>query len=138
MGQSVAAGLAGEAVVAAVEGIVVDAAQALRAAVAELCRPLSAAIARRHCFVESSETASRKFLTCLHLQVLVSAVLRVATFEGGWVMCRIWMSGRGGVRICVVSTRIVLWIGMRVALRLRLGFHVDSRGEISRRVIVYF
>ncbi len=133
MGQSVAAGLTGEAVVAPVESIVVDAAQALRTTVAELRRPLSTAIARRHCFVESSETASRKFLTCLRLQILVSAVLRVVTFERGWVMCRIWMSGRGSVRITVVSTRIVLWIGMRVALGLRLGFHVDSSGKISGR-----
>jgi hypothetical protein len=133
MGQSVAAGLAGEAVVALVESIVVDAAQALRTTVAELRRPLSASIARRHCFVESSETASRKFLTCLRLQILVSAVLRVVTFECGWVMCRICMSGRGSVRITVVNTRIVLWIGMRVALRLRLGFHVDSSAKIRRR-----
>jgi hypothetical protein len=137
MGQSVAAGLAGEAVVALVESIVVDAAQALRTTVAELRRPLSASIARRHCFVESSETASRKFLTCLRLQILVSAVLRVVTFED-WVMCRIWMSSRGSVRISVVSTRIVLWIGMCVALGLRLGFHVDSSGKNSRPVIVYF
>ncbi len=137
MGQSVAAGLAGEAVVAAVEGIVVDAAQALRAAVAELCRPLSAAVARRHCFVESSETASRKFLTCLRLQILVSAVLRVVTFEGGWVMCR-WMSGRSNVWTRMLRTRMMLGIGMCVALGLRLGFHVDSSGKNSRPVIVYF
>jgi len=93
MGQSVAAGLAGEAVVAAVEGIVVDATQALRAAVAELCRPLNTTIARSHRLVESPETASLNLFTCLRLEILMSAVLRVVTFEGGWVMCRIWMSG---------------------------------------------
>ncbi len=136
--QSVSRGLAGEAVVAAVEGIVVDATQALRAAVAELCRPLSAAITRRHCLVESAETASLNLFTCLRLQILVSAVLRVVTFECCWMMCRIWMSGRGSVRINVVSTRIMLWIGMCVALGLRLGFHVDSSGKNSRPVIVYF
>jgi hypothetical protein len=99
MGQSAAAGLADEAVVAAVEGIVVDATQALRAAVAELCRPLSATIACGHCLVESAETASLNFFTCLRLEILMSALLRVVTFECGWVMCRIRMSDRRRVRI---------------------------------------
>ena len=82
-----AAGLAGETVVAAVEGIVVDTAQALRAAVTELGSPLSAAVACRHCLVESPETASLNLFACLRLQVLASSMLRVVTFEGGWMMC---------------------------------------------------
>jgi hypothetical protein len=138
MSQSVAAGLAGEAVVAPVESIVVDAAQVLRAAVAELRRSHSTAVARSHCLVESPETASLNLFTCLRLQILVSAVLRVVTFECGWVMRRIWMSGRCRVRACMLRTRMMLGIGMRVTLGLRLGLHVDSIGKISRRVIVYF
>jgi hypothetical protein len=134
----VAAGLTGEAVVTSVEGIVVDAAQVLRAAVAELCRPLGAAVACGHCLVESAKTASLNLVTCLRLEILVSAVLRVVTFECGWVTHRVWMSGRCRVRACILRTRLMLGIGVRVALGLRLGFHVDSIGKISRRVIVYF
>jgi hypothetical protein len=91
MGQSVAAGLVGEVVVAAVEGIVVNATQALRATVAELCCPLGAAVACGHCLVESAETASLNLFTSLRLEIFVSALLRVVTFECGWVMCRVWM-----------------------------------------------
>jgi hypothetical protein len=134
----VAAGLTGEAVVASVEGIVVDAAQVLRAAVAELCRPLGATVAGGHCLVESAEPASLNLVTCLGLEILVSAVLRVVILEGRWMMCWIWMSGRSRVRTCMLRTRMMLGIGMCVTLGLRLGFHVDSIGKISRRVIVYF
>jgi hypothetical protein len=134
----VAAGLTGEAVVASVEGIVVDAAQVLRAAVAELCRPLGATVAGGHCLVESAEPASLNLVTCLGLEILVSAVLRVVILEGRWMMCWIWMSGRSRVRTCMLRTRMMLGIGMCVTLGLRLGFHVDSLGKISRRVIVYF
>src|SRR6267143_3844992 len=124
MGQSVAAGLTGEAVVTAVEGIVVDAAQVLRAAVAELCRPLGATVAGGHCLVESAEPASLNLVTCLALETLVSAVLRVVTFECCWMMCRVWMSGRCRVRARVLRTRMMLGIGMCATLGLRLGFHL--------------
>jgi len=133
----VAAGLPGEAVVTAVEGIIVDAAQVLRAAIAELCRPLGATVAGGHCLVESTKTASLNLFTCLRLEILVSAVLRVVTLEGRWVMRRIRMSGRCRVRACMLRTRMMLGIGICVTLGLRLGFHVDSTGKISRRVIVY-
>jgi len=134
----VAAGLTGEAVVTAVEGIVVDAAQVLRAAVAELCRSFGATVAGGHCLVESAEPASLNLVTCLGLEILVSAVLRVVTLEGRWVMRRIRMSGCCRVRDCMLRTRMLLGISMCVTLGLRLGFHVDSTGKISRRVIVYF
>src|SRR6267143_4483293 len=124
MGQSVAAGLTGEAVVTAVEGIVVDAAQVLRAAVAELCRPLGATVAGGHCLVESAEPASLNLVTCLGLEILVSAVLRVVTLEGRWMMCRVWVSGRCRVRTWMLCTRMMLGIGMGVSLGLRLGLHV--------------
>ncbi len=84
-----AAGLTGEVVVTAVKGIVVDAAQVLRAAVAELCRPLGATITCGHVLVESTKTASLNLVTRLRLEILVSAVLRVVTLEGRWVMRRI-------------------------------------------------
>jgi hypothetical protein len=42
------------------------------------------------------------------------------------------------VRAWMLCTRMMLGIGMCVTLGLRLGFHVDSVGKISRRVIVYF
>jgi hypothetical protein len=134
----VAAGLAAEAVVASVEGIKVDAAQVLRAAATELGRPLGATVACGHCLVESAKTASLNLFTCLRLETLVRAVLRIVTFEAGWVMCRIRMSGRCRVRARMLSTSMMLGIGMCVTLWLRLGFHVDSIGKISRRVIVYF
>jgi hypothetical protein len=134
----VAAGLTGEAVVASVEGIVVDAAQVLPAAVAELCRPLGATIACGHCLVESAEPASLNLVTCLGLEILVSAVLRVVSLEGRWVMCQIWMSGRCRARARVLCTRMMLGIGMCATLGLRLGFHLDSIWKFSRWVIVYF
>jgi len=126
----VAAGLTGEAVVTAVEGIVVDAAQVLPAAVAELCRPLGAMVARGHVLVESAKAASLNLVTCLGLEILVSAVLRIVTLEGCWVMCRIWMNDRSRVRTRMLRTRMMLGIGMCVTLGLRLGFHVDSIGKI--------
>ena len=121
-----AGALAVEIVVAAVKRVKVDATQALRAAVAELCRPLSAAVARGHVLVESAETTGLNLFTCLCLQVLVGAVLRVVTLEGSWVMCWIRMGCRNRVRVCVVRTGVMLGTGVRVALGLRLGFHVDS------------
>jgi len=138
--ESVAGALAVEIVVAAVERIKVNAAEALRAAVAELCRPLSATFARGHVLVESAETTGLDLFTSLRLEALVSAVLRVVTLEGSLVMRRIWMSGSGRsrVRVCVAGTSVMLRIGVSVALGLRLGFHVDSLVKISRRVIVYF
>ncbi len=114
-----------------------DAAQVLPAAVAELCRPLSATVAGGHCLVESAEPASLNLVTCLGLEILVSAVLRVVTLEGRWVMCWTWMNGRCRARAYMLRTRMMLGIGMCVTLGLRLGFHVDSTGKISRRVIVY-
>jgi len=123
---------------ASVKRIVVDAAQALAAAVAELRRPLNATVARRHCLVERAETTSLDLFTCLGLQVLMSAVLRVRTPENGWMMSWIWMSARSRVRIHVGRTRMMLWNGMRIALGLRLGFHVDSHRKNSGPVIVYF
>jgi hypothetical protein len=129
----VAGALAGEIVVAAVERVKVNTAEVLRAAVAEFCRPLGAAIARGHMLVERAETASLDLFTRLAFQVLVSAVLRVVTLEGGLVMCRIWMSGRRGVGVRVVRTGMMLGIGMRVALGLRLGFHIDSSGKTLGR-----
>jgi hypothetical protein len=125
----VAAGLTGEAVVTAVEGIIVDAAQVLRATIAELCRPLSATVAGGHCLIESTKTASLNLVTCLRLEILVSAVLRVVTLEGRRVMHRIRMSGRCRVRSYMLRTRMMLGIGMCVTLGLRLGFHVDSIGK---------
>jgi hypothetical protein len=116
----VAASLAGEAVVASVEGIEVDAAQVLRAAIAELCCPLGASVACGHCLVESAKTASLNLFTCLRLEILVSAVLRVVTFECCWVTCRVWMSGRCRGRACMLRTRMMLGIGMCVTLGLSL------------------
>jgi hypothetical protein len=124
--ESVAGALAVEIVVAAVERIKVNAAEALRAAVAELCRPLSAAIGRGHVLVESAETTGLDLFTGLRLEALVSAVLRVVTLEGSWMMCWTCMGCRGRVRVRVLYTRVMLGMGMRVALGLRLGLHVDS------------
>ena len=136
--ESVAGALAVEIVVAAVERVKVNAAEVLRAAVAEFCRPLGATIARGHVLVERAETASLDLFTGLRLDALVSAVLRVVTFKCGWVMRRIWMSGRSRVRARMLRSRVMLGICMCVTFGLRLGFHVDSIGKISRRVIVYF
>ena len=133
-----AAGLAGEIVVASVEGIEVDAAQVLRATVAELCCPLGATIGGGHVLVESAKTASLDLFTGLRLDALVRAVLRVVTFKCGWVMRRIWMSGRSRVRARMLHSRVMLGICMCVTFGLRLGFHVDSIGKFSPRVIVYF
>ena len=136
--ESVAGALAVEIVVAAVECVKVNAAEILRAAVAELCRPLSATIARGHVLVESAKTASLDLFTGLRLEALVSAVLRVVTFKCGWVMRRIWMSGRSRVRALVLRSRVMLGVCMCVTFGFRLGFHVDSMGKFSPRVIVYF
>ena len=136
--ESVAGALAGEIVVASVERVKVNAAEVLCAAVAELRRPLSAMVTRGHVLVESAETTGLDLFTCPRFEALVSAVLRAMTLEGGWVMRRIWMSGRSRMRIRMVRTGVMLGIGRRVALGLRLGFHVDSAGRNSRPVIVCF
>jgi hypothetical protein len=136
--QSVTSALAAEALMAPVKRIGVDAAQALAAAVAELRRPLSAAVARRHCLVERSETASLNLFTRLDLRVLMSAVLMGWTAESGWMMCLTLMSARPSVRIGLLRTSMMLWVGVRVAFGLRLRFHVDSSRKNSRPVIVYF
>jgi hypothetical protein len=81
--QSVTSALAAEALMSLVKRIVVDAAQVLAAAVAELRRPLGATVARRHCLVEGSETTSLDLFTCFGLEILMSAVLRGWTPEGG-------------------------------------------------------
>jgi hypothetical protein len=129
----VAGALAVEVVVAAVERVKVDAAEVLRAAVAELCRPLGATIARGHVLVESAETTGLDLFTSLRLEALVRAVLWVVTLEGSWVMCWICMGCRGRVRVRVLRTPVMLGRGMCVALGLRLGFHVDSLVKISGR-----
>lgn len=123
-----AGALAVEIVVAAVERVKVNAAETLCTAVAEFCRPLGAAVARGHVFVESAETASLHLFTCLRFETLVSTVLRVVTLEGGLVMCWICMGSGSRVRGRVLRTSVMLGMGLRVALGLRLGFHVDSSG----------
>ena len=130
--------LAAEALVAPVKRVVVDAAEALAAAVAELCRPLSATVARRHCLVERPETTSLHLFASLGLQALMSTMLMGWTPESGRLMRWGWMSARSSVRIRMGRTSVMLWIGMRVVLGLRLGFHVDSSTKNSRPVIVYF
>ena len=77
MNQSVTSALAAEALVASVKRIVVNTAQALAAAVAELRRPLSAAVACLHCLVERAEPTSLHLFTSLRLQILMGAVLGV-------------------------------------------------------------
>ena len=136
--QSVTSALAAEALMAPVKRIIVDAAQALAATVAELRGPLSATIARRHRLVERSETTSLDLFASLGLQALKSAMAMGWTLESGWMMRRIWISARSSVRIRMGRTCMMLWIGMRVALGFRLGFHVDSSRKKSRPVIVYF
>ena len=118
--------LAAEALVAPVKRIVVDPAQGLAAAVAELRRPLGAAVARRHCLVERPETTSLHLFASLGLQALMSTMLMGWTPESGRLMRWVWMSARSSVRIRMWRTSMMLWIGMRVALGFRLGFHVDS------------
>ena len=130
--------LGAEALVAPMKCIVVDAAQGLAAAVAELCRPLGAAVARRHCLVERPETTSLHLFASLGLQALMSTMLMGWTPESGRLMRWVWMSARSSVRIRMGRTSVMLWIGMRVVLGLRLGFHVDSSRKNSRPVIVYF
>ena len=130
--------LAAEALVAPVKRIVVDPAQGLAAAVAELCRPLGAAVARRHCLVERPETTSLHLFASLGLQALMSTMLMGWTPESGRLMHWGWMSARSCVRIRMGRTSVMLWIGMRVVLGLRLRFHVDSSTKNSRPVIVYF
>src|SRR2546430_5222469 len=136
--QSVTSALAAEALMAPVKLIVVDPAQGLAAAVAELRRPLGAAVARRHCLVERPETTSLHLFASLGLQALMSTMLMGWTPESGRLMRWVWMSARSSVRIRMWRTSMMLWIGMRVALGLRLGFHVDSSRKNSRPVIVYF
>jgi len=124
--QSVTSALAAEALMAPVKRIVVDPAQCLAAAVAELRRPLGAAVARRHCLVERPETTSLHLFASLGLQALMSTMLMGWTPESGRLMRWVWMSARSSVRIRMWCTSMMLWIGMRVTLGFRLGFHVDS------------
>jgi hypothetical protein len=133
----VTSALAAEALVAPVKRIVVDTAQALAAAVAEFRRPFSATIARRHCLVERAKPTSLHLFASLGLQALMSTMLMGWTPESGRLMSWVWMSARS-VRIRMGRTRVMLWIGVRVALGFRLGFHVDSSRKKSRPVIDYF
>jgi len=82
----VTSALAAEALVAPVKRIVVDPAQGLAAAVAELRRPLGAAVARRHCLVERPETTSLHLFASLSLQALMSTMLMGWTPESGRLM----------------------------------------------------
>ena len=140
--QSATSALAAEALVAPMKCIVVDAAKALTAAVAEFRRPLSATVARRHCLVERAEPTSLHLFASLGLQALMSTMLMGWTPESGRLMRWGWMSARSSVRIRMGRTSVMLWIGMRVVLGFRLGFrlgfHVDSSTKNSRPVIVYF
>ena len=136
--QSVTGALAAEALMAPVKRIVVDPAQGLAAAVAELRRPLGAAVARRHCLVERPETTSLHLFASLGLQALMSTMLMDWTPESGRLMRWVWMSTRSCVRIRMGRTCVMLWIGVRVCLGFRLGFHVDSSRKKSPPVIVYF
>jgi len=137
----VTSALAAEALVAPVKRIVVDPAQGLAAAVAELRRPLGAAVARRHCLVERPETTSLHLFASLGLQALMSTMLMGWTPESGRLMRWGWMSAGSCVRIRMGRTSVMLWIGMRVVLGFRLGFrlrfHVNSSTKNSRPVIVY-
>ena len=128
-----AGALAVEIVVTAVERVKVNAAEVLCTAVAEFRRPLGAAVACGHVLVESAETTSLQLFTRLRPQGLMGAVLRIVTFEWGWVMCRICMGCRSRVRVRVLRTRVMLGMGMGVGLGLRLGFHVDSLVKFSGR-----
>ena len=138
MCKSVAGALAVEIIVAAVKRVKVDAAEAFRAAVAELSRPLSATIARGHVLVERAETTSLNLFTRLRLQTFMGTVLRIVTFEWRWVVRRALMSCRSSMSGCIVRTGVMLGMGMGVVFGLRLGFHVDSSGRNSRPVIVRF
>jgi len=134
----VTSALAAEALVAPMKCIVVDTAKALTAAVAEFRRPLSATVARRHCLVERAEPTSLHLFTSLSLQALMSTMLMGWTPESGRLMRWVWMSTRSSVRIRMGCTRVMLWIGVRVTLGLRLRFHLDSSRKNSSPVIVYF
>src|SRR2546428_12839308 len=123
---------------APVKRVVVDPAQGLAAAVAELCRPLGAAVARRHCLVERAEPTSLHLFASLGLQALMSTMLMGWTAESGRLMRWGWMSARSSVRIRMRGTSMMLWIGMRAGLGLRFGFHVDSSRKNSSPVIDYF
>jgi len=136
--QSVTSALAAEALVAPMKCIVVDAAKALTAAVAEFRRPLSATVARRHCLVERAKSTSLHLFASLGLQALMSTMLMGWTAESGRRMRWVWMSARSRVRIRMRVTSMMLWIGMRVGLGLRFGFHVDSSRKNSSPVIDYF
>ncbi len=136
--QSVTSALAAEALVAPMKCIVMDAAKTLTAAVAEFRRPLSTTVTRGHCLVERAEPTSLHLFASLGLQALMSTMLTGWTPESGRLMRWVWMSARSSVRIRMGRTSVMLWIGMRVALGLRLGFHVDSSTKNSRPVIVYF
>jgi hypothetical protein len=136
--QSVTSALTAEALVAPVKRIVVDTAQALAAAIAEFRRTLSATIARRHCLVERPEPTSLHLFTSLGLQALMSTMLMGWAPESGRLMRWVWMSARSSVRVRMGRTRVMLWIGVRVTLGFRLGFHVDTSRKKSRQVIVYF
>jgi len=136
--QSVTSALAAEALVAPMKCIVVDAAKALTAAVAEFRRPLSATVARRHCLVERAKSTSLHLFASLGLQALMSTMLMGWTPESGRLMRWVWMSARSSVRIRMGRTSVMLWIGMRVGLGLRFGFHVDSSRKNSSPVIDYF
>ena len=136
--QSVTSALAAEALMAPVKRIVVDPAQGLAAAVAELRRPLGAAVARCHCLVERAEPTSLHLFASLDLQALMSTMLMGWTPESGRLMRWGWMSARSSVRIRMGRTRVMLWIGMCVGLGLRFGFHVDSSRKNSSAVIDYF
>ena len=138
MNQSVTSALAAEALVAPMKCIVVDAAKALTAAVAEFRRPLSATVARRHCLVERAKSTSLHLFASLGLQALMSTMLMGWTPESGRLMRWVWMSARSSVRIRMGRTSVMLWIGMRVGLGLRFGFHVDSSRKNSSPVIDYF
>jgi len=117
--------------------IVVDAAKALTAAIAEFRRPLSATVARRHCLVERAKSTSLHLFASLGLQALMSTMLMSWTAESGRLMHWVWMSAGSRVRIRMRGTSMMLWIGMRVGLGLRFGFHVDSSRKNSSPVIDY-
>jgi len=136
--QSVTSALATEALVAPMKCIVVDAAKALTAAIAEFRRPLSATVARRHCLVERAKSTSLHLFASLGLQALMSTMLMSWTAESGRLMHWVWMSAGSRVRIRMRGTSMMLWIGMRVGLGLRFGFHVNSSRKNSSPVIDYF
>src|SRR6266700_2279078 len=124
--QSVTSALAAEALMAPVKRIVVDPAQGLAAAVAELRRPLGAAVARRHCLVERPETTSLHLFASLGLQALMSTMLMGWTPEICRRMCWVCLSSFSIVRNRICRTSMTLWFVVRLALGFDLGCHVDS------------